>query len=370
MKLSLSNEQQRTALLQSQVDDLLSRHSEEVTQKEEVIKKLNIELDSKAELVVLLTQQIYRLRTKLKQELDSAKICSCPHCYVHNKVSPELKTLVSTPTLGSTTARKCAPLRKSGGTHHSLSESPPALDELPSKYPLRNLVPTPPPSTPPLSSSGRRRAILKMASNPEIRRTLSSAEGRSDLSANYDVKLPRETNTHKITRRKLKTPQEIKRVKIRNAHCDNSHLLTSLKELDIGKNSSNNFISNQDLHGVLPPLVAPPTPDCSEHLSHSNPGHAVDLDKIAEPSLLQQQHHKASYLAKFPGLSSAPPSSLHVLHCNNRPKGHGAGMGSSEKDASNFKQQHGGMLLVKETDQKPSDSRPSWAKGTPLDSVQ
>jgi len=369
VKLSLSKEQQRTALLQSQVDDLLSRHSEEVTHKEDVIKKLNIELDSKAELVVLLTQQIYRLRAKLKQELEKSTICSCPHCYVHSKVSSESRNSVSTPAQASSTGKKGVPLKKYGGAHHHHSESPPASDELLPRYPLRNLVPTPPPSTPPSSASGRRRTIFKMASNPEIG-TLSSSkiEGRSDLLFDHDVKLPKESNAHKITRRKPKTPQnlEISRVKIRNIHCDNSHQLMSLKELEDAKDSPNDA-TNRDLQSILPPLVAPPAPDFHDHLSHSNPGHVLDLDKTPEASLLQQQHNKASYLAKFPGLSSAPPSSLHVLHCNNRQK---SGIVGREEEPLNLKQQHEGMLLVKETDQKPSDSRASWAKSTPLDSVQ
>ena len=367
MKLSLSKEQQKVALLRNQVDDLLSKHSEELTVKDDLIKKFSIELDSKADLVVLLTQQIYRLRAKLKQEFENAAaqsaICSCPHCHVHSKISPEARILLSTPTQGNSQVRKLAPLRKADGRHHTHSV-PTSLNSQPtySKLPPRNLVPTPPPSTPPLSASGRRRVLVKRASTPEIRTLSSSTDTQNDSPFNHESQ---DSYTYEITKRTSRMPRSREgNMRTRNPHEDETH-----------HEDEKDFVTRtvyRDTPAILPPIVTPPTSDLNEEgPRNNNAAHILEVEKLSDASLLQHHHHKASYLAKFPGLSSAPPSSLRVYHRATRSKGQGpiSGVAMTEEDPETLEPE--GMLLVKENDEKTSDSRARWAKGTPaLDSAQ
>ncbi len=335
-------------LLQSQVDDILSKHSEELLVKEETIKKLGTELDSKAEVVVLLTQQIYRLRAKLKQEFDNAAsqsaACSCPHCYVHSKVSPEARVLLKTPTQGSNTMKKHF-LRTSEIRHQHLIEAPPTSDFSPSRFTtMRNLIPTPPPSSPPLSASGRRRPIFKIASKPDLRTLPSTPDAKNGHIS--DNTMQPHSSSQDITRRKSQASQHRDQTLVRIASRYGDGICR--KDSRDTEDTSTSQSVCRNYSPTLPPIiVAPSTTDFNQHLHNS------ERDKLPDATF-SHRHHKASYLTKFPGLSSAPPASLHVLHHSNRHMQSVEDLGSPE--------QHEGTLLVKENDEKACDS--SWANGT------
>lgn len=381
---SLSKEQDKVTLLHHQVDDLVSKHAEDITVRDDFIKRLNVELDSKANLIVLLTQQIYRIRAKLKQELEykstKALVCSCPHCYVHSKISESNEAHSALCSL----EKKLAPLRKADHRHHS-HQSPPSLhstDSLPTTSPVvsgtpaRHLTPTPPPSSPPTSASGWRHGIVKRASTP-MRRSLSSPTDFKNIPSHT---LVQEDHTYHIHKRHTRQRQRIRDEgggsisSGRTSSQEELQQLLSLKDFE-GEDRviRTKSIIRRDGPAILPPIVTSPVPNAEQledtdsvasgsgMLSHV---HCQDLDMVADSPFLQHRH-MASYVAKSPGLSSAPPSSFRVLHRAGRSRGQGQGSRGVVSEEEPDCREAEGTLLVKENERKVSSSAARWAKGTP-----
>lgn len=376
---NLSKEQEKVSILQHQVDELLSKHAEDVTVRDDFIKQLNIELDSKANVIVLLTQQIYRIRAKLKQELEDkttkALICSCPHCYIHSEISE------SKEQQGSLTSRenKLAPLRKANCHHHSY-RSPPSIHNTEDQHSLastssvvsenqtRHLTPTPPLCPPPTSASGWRRGIVRRASTPVRKNSSSPTDIQTRIPSHSQIGIFQDDHTHCIHRRHA---QRLVRDRVGGCAGGGRGIpsqddLQQQLSFEGGNRVTCNRYIRKDGPAVLPPIASLD----AEQLEEQDPGndgvilrsHHQDLDVLADCSILQHRH-MASYTNSL-SLSSAPPGSLRLLHRASRSKGQGqlsGGVVSEESPGCSAE----GTLLVKENKQKVSSTAACWVKGTP-----
>lgn len=326
MQSLLSKEKQNVSLLHHQVNDLLSKHSEDSTVRDNFIKRLNAELDSKANVIVLLTQQIYRVRIKLKQELESkatkALVCSCPHCCVHSKI------LESKTQQGRALCFRKNKLRKAD--HHHLhdvedQDSLSRTSSLVSGLQTRHFNPTPPLSPPPSSATGWWHGIVRRASTP-VRRNSSSPTDSHTILSYSQMGMVQDDHTHHIHRTRRHTQSQSiwdsgggvgSR---RTPSYYELQQLLRLKYLEGENRVIRTKLIPRDSPAILPPIITSPVHN-AEYLEEDHCGsdngsamlshvHCEDLDMVADSSLLQHRHI-GSY--RSPGLSSAPPSSLCVL---------------------------------------------------------
>ena len=324
LQSSLSKEQEKAALLQHQVDHLLTRHTKEVSTRDDTIRQLNGELESKANMIALTTQQLYQARSKLKQEVEArsskTSSCLCPHCHVHRKASPShtdsrlspLREMCSPPSLteggidctGSTTTT-------TGTITTVASEVMPPTAATAGRW----LVPTPPPMSPhpPASSApGRNHSIKKRAGTP-IRR-----QSTPDLQSDHAPHPPQHPHSHHHHHhhhhhRLLRPAQATKQTGLLSAELQQ---LLSLKE-----------VTKREAHTVLPPISSSEVSEDQTCFTALNPQRdqqcvhayqAIQGVNSSSGSGVSSARHGGLILAKSKGLSSAP-STLRVLHYRPRP---------------------------------------------------
>jgi hypothetical protein len=297
LQSSLSKEQEKCALLHHQVEHLLSRHSEEISARDDIVSQLNTELDAKANVIALVTQQLCQVRAKLKQEVEARSkksiSCACPHCLIHRKSAPS-------------TDRKLSTLREaelSSGAENTRGNlhipSPPSV-----------IAPHPPPPMP-----GRNRTIKRRASTPIRRQPSPPQTSLTNLSLDSS------------------TERSQRFLRPKNPLSDFQQFV-GLKD----------GISNPVRRETCP--ILPPIPTFDEDSSTGDvlkQSHSVPVDASAHPRLI---------LAKPKGLSSAP-SALRVLHYGTSERGRGGGNHSGEaKEGSEGEDSafEGTLLLVKEND--------------------
>ena len=350
LESSLSKERENGALLQHQVEDLLTRHSEEVATRDDNIRQLNNELEAKANVIALMTQQLYQTRIKLKQEIEAraavkTNVCVCPHCFVHQKLSSSSGPDSRLSPLREVGSPSPAEADTGSSTNSSLSDT-----TSPGKW----VVPTPPISPrPPPNSVSRNHSIKKRASTP-IRR--QSPSPRNNTSAESGTE-----ETHVNTRWALRPARTSK---------DPGQLSTDLQQL-LSMKEQDKVVARRDTHPVLPPIsqddqttssVSSRARQDSSTSSRTFPGMS------AHP---RHGHHQRLVLAKSKGLSSAP-STLRVLHYGSRtPRQELEEVGSrgvrgvaqeegGGEEGEGVEGSGGAILMVKETDSKGSVGPAQW----------
>ena len=331
LQSSLSKEQESCALLQHQVEHLLSGHSEELSAKDDVISQLNMELDAKASVIALVTQQLCQVRAKLKQEIEARSkkpiSCTCPHCFVHRKVA-------------TSTEGRLSPLQEA---ENKIGIRRELVNAAGSKL----LIPSPPsaapsgaPPYPPLMA-GRNRTIKRRASTPIRRQSPSPNTSPGTSLTNLSLDSSKEKS--------LRPPHVSKYPGILSAE------FLYLKE-DIAKPV------RRETHPILPPITDGPLQDGKKTVSRSYPGNQQIL---ISPGASTLNARRRLILANSKGLSSAP-SGLRVLHYGARSKhdsisgggGGGGGASGKEEEEEEVKEgeevatapEAGTLLLVKEND--------------------
>lgn len=318
LQSSLSKEQESCALLHHQVEHLLTKHSEEISARDDVISQLNTELDAKASVIALVTQQLCQVRAKLKQEVETRSkkpiACVCPHCFVHRK---------------SSTEGKLSPLQEYSSNTGNRMELPNAT-----------LVPSPPSATPPHPPppmASRHRIIKRRASTPIRRQSPSPRNSLINLSLD---------SSKDIT---LRPPR---------ANKDPSILSSDFQEFLSLKDGVAKPV-RRERHPVLPPIPSPLQDEKAAgnlviHSHTSYPGNQ-QISGASNASSSNARHRLI--LAKSKGLSSAP-STLRVLHYGARSKqdsgGGGGTSGAKEEEEAQEEDlaaaPEGALLLVKKND--------------------
>ena len=93
---ALSKCEDKVNLLDHQLEDVTTKFSEEVRLRDESLTNQSSELESKANTIAMLTQQLYNTKIRLRNEIQaktaltashatSNTMCVCPHCHVHRK---------------------------------------------------------------------------------------------------------------------------------------------------------------------------------------------------------------------------------------------------------------------------------------------
>ena len=338
LQSSLSKEKENVALLQYQVDHLLTRHSEDITARDDTINQLNNELDAKANITTLLTQQLCRVREKLKQEIESrtkmSNVCVCQHCFVHRKASSGPPRETDHLTSPSTDA---SDIPNTGKPSPPLSISP---NPQPS-----SISPNPPPSSisprPPLSSAGRNHSIKRRASTP-IRRQLSSPK---NSLTNLSLDLSRGSSSYH-------QQQQQQHLRPARASRGTGSLSSELQQL-LSMNDGSGKPVRRETHPVLPPIPALHGDRSALGMEQPPPTHAHRRC----PQQSSEHLHPRLILAKTKGLSSAP-GTLRVLHyahrnrkdlkeqANTEEDGEEEGVGEGEELTT----PKGTLFLVKEND--------------------
>lgn len=335
LQSSLSKEQESCALLQHQVEHLLSRHSDELSAKDDVISQLNMELDAKASVIALVTQQLCQVRAKLKQEIEARSKkpspCACPHCFVHRKMA--------TSTEGRLSPLQEAECRTNIGR------------ELVNTAGSKLLVPSPPsaipsaPPHPPPPMAGRNRTIKRRASTPIRRQSPSPQTSPGTSLTNLSLDSSKE--------RCLRPPHA------------NKYSGTLSTEFLYLKDSVAKPV-RCETHPILPPISAATDLDGQTAVNQncrSYPGNHQILISPGSSDTSTLNARRRLILANSKGLNSAP-SGLRVLHYGARNQhdsiaggGGGGGGGTSgeeEEKAEEGKEvvtaPEGTLLLVKEND--------------------
>ena len=348
-------------MLQHQVDYLLAKHSEDISSRDEAIKQLNDELDTKAGAVVLLTQQLYQARVKLKQEVEErvqkSTACVCPHCYVHQKMS---KSVSAESRLG--TLHESDPLSR-GYDRDTLSADTAVSSQWRTSPPPQSTPPISPHPPPP--SATRRHSIKRRASTP-IRRHSPSPKSAQSAAGDH---------THHLSQQKSLRPALTAK--------DAGMLSNELQQLLSLKDGSEvKLTRRKETHPVLPPILSSSklTEDCPQDIHTSS----VTLDRTPSGHFVcatvpvpmatdspQTHHHRRLILAKSKGLSSAP-SKLRVLRYSScsraegeEPRGGAAAGGEKEEEEGEggieASSSGGTLLMVKETDRKGTRPVGQWA---------
>ena len=312
-------------LLHQEVDIILSKDANDVSVRDNIIKRLNNELDLKMSVIHRLTQKIYQLHTKLKVKLES-KAFTCSNqreCRKTSDSTEQLKELYFQESM-------LVPLKKvtqNQWTHHN-SEYPDSLACTTSVVPKHHTIQlTPiPPQTSHHSSTCSPRAIMKRASTP-LRRFSMPTNTRIILSHSQTENV-HEDHTHHIHRRHTH----------RQSICDDGPgrrrtLQNKLQQLLSGKDceGKDSVIHTRFVHrdglAVLPPITTAQMPD-TKQLEPQNPGHGSGNDRSV-PSHTHRQVlstlvdssillHRGVVRPECPGPSSNPPSSQCALHQSSR----------------------------------------------------
>ena len=206
------------------MEELDAKFSEEVQIRDEKLSKQSSELDSKANAIATLTQQLYNTKVRLRNELQaknvntttatlshaaSGAVCVCPHCHVHRKKpavtgdryyalgsegAVPVDYQMSPVATGTSSRSRISRIQR---RHFRNSSSPVSQDVrtlsqsesevgyyLPSKTGTKRL-PTPPltPRPPPTSAASPAPSMIRRASNPLRKQSPSPRSSRGQVSS-------------------------------------------------------------------------------------------------------------------------------------------------------------------------------------------
>lgn len=307
-KSELSKQCEKVALLQYQVEQLLTKHAEEISTQETTVGQLNIELEAKANLIALLTQQLYQTRVRLKQEMEAnAQVCACSHHCVDQKASSYSEghnDLIGVDHTNTTL------------TVQSLPTSRPTPKGK-QKQPFLTPPPTYSPHPPSTSLAGQSHHIIKRRASTPIRRHLTTPPARTSLPS---------SSSDQIERRHIHP--------LRPAHTtkDPQILPSELQQLLTLKE-----FAPRDAPPVLPPISSTSKKDTDQisiqdqsalgdsqdhsivgiEYSHAHHNLSSSSPSSSSGAGSSSFHHRRLVLAKSQGLCSAP-STLRVLRYNTR----------------------------------------------------
>ena len=226
LRSALTSSEDKIHLLDHQLEELDTKFSEELQIRDESLNKQNSELDSKANTIATLTQQLYNTKVRLRNELQakttaatasshavSSGVCVCPHCHVHRKSKPAITgdryyalggdggvvpvglgaDYQMSPSIATSRSRVSRIQRR----HFRNSSSPVSQDVRnlsqsesedgyfsPSKTGTRMLPATPSltPRPPPTSAASPAPSMIRRASNPMRKQSPSLRSSRGQIS--------------------------------------------------------------------------------------------------------------------------------------------------------------------------------------------
>ena len=233
LRSTLTSSEDKIHLLDHQLEELNTKFCEEVQTRDEKLSKQSSELDSKANTIATLTQQLYNTKVRLRNELQakidtktstvtavsshaaSGAACVCPHCHLHRKkpavtgdryyalgeggVKVPTDYQVTPIATGGTSSRSRISriqrrhFRNSSSpvsqdvrnlSHHSESEDS-YYYHSPSKIGTFKRLPTPPltPRPPPTSAASPAPSMIRRASNPIRKQSPSPRSSRDQISS-------------------------------------------------------------------------------------------------------------------------------------------------------------------------------------------
>ena len=227
LRSALTSSEDKIHLLDHQLEELDTKFSEEVQIRDEQLSKQGSELESKANTIAMLTQQLYNTQVRLRNELQlqaknvntttatsspatSSAVCVCPHCHVHRKkpavtgdrycaLSEGIVPVdyqMSTGTATGTSSR--SRISRIQRRHFRNSSSPAAQDVRNLSEPEDNnyyspsktatgtkRLPTPPltPRPPPTTAAFPAPSMIRRASNPIRKQSPSPRSSRGQASS-------------------------------------------------------------------------------------------------------------------------------------------------------------------------------------------
>ena len=213
LRSALTSTGDQVHLLNHQLEELDVKFSEEVRIRDEKLNKQSSDLESKANTVAMLTQQLYNTKVRLRNELQaqsvngsasshttSSTVCVCPHCHFHKRspahVTDERCALVEGGVPAATGANNnWSRISRIQRRHFRNSSSPVAQDVRNfSEFSDDNLfskqrtsgrrLPTPPLTPrPPPTAAYRASSMIRRASNPIRKQSPSPWSSRGQLSS-------------------------------------------------------------------------------------------------------------------------------------------------------------------------------------------
>ena len=214
LRSALTSSEDKINLLDHQLEEVSAKFSEEVRTRDESLCKQNSELESKANTIAMLTQQLYNTKIRLRNEIQaknvnttstshptSSAVCMCPHCHVHRKkpsVTGEryyaLNERVVDYQMPATSTSSRSRISRIQRRHFRNSSSPVAQDVshlcdsddlncLPNKTSTTKRLPTPPltPRPPPTTSPAP--SMIRRASNPLRKQSPSPRSSKGQVSS-------------------------------------------------------------------------------------------------------------------------------------------------------------------------------------------
>lgn len=232
LRSALTSSEDKIHLLDHQLEELNTKFSEEVQIRDETVNKQNSELDSKANTIAMLTQQLYNTKVRLRNELQAtttataasshaapSSVCVCPHCHVHRKNKPAVTgdryyalgsdggvvpvglgaaDYQMSPSIATGAGSSRSRVSRIQRRHFRNSSSPVSQDVRnlsqsesedgyfsPSKAGTRMLPATPPltPRPPPTSAASPAPSMIRRASNPMRKQSPSPRSSRGQISS-------------------------------------------------------------------------------------------------------------------------------------------------------------------------------------------
>lgn len=386
---TLTTQKENTTLLQHQLKEMEAKYTEDLNSREEALRKLNADLETKSNTVALITQQYHQLSLRFHQELEASTLVNTCTCHKHhvcnpvivneeNTVDTELEVLHShqqyrglrlpNPPLGisrrtpTTIQRRrfhrttSSPVPCEASSMSSLENSTPNI--ISSSADRR--LPTPPMSPRPLSSSSSP-PHLRRASRPVRRQTPSL--GSAVSVRNIDNTSVTSSNP----------PPSRSHVKLRSNHNQSYDRSTSSMPLDPVRRQKHRALPPDVIQSrekdvqilpkpsppILPPIVAGA---CMSNSDYSNtPQSQVEsVSLMSSTSSLSnssyqstppshRRQHRHFILSRAQGLSSAPVRTMKVLCYGQTGLDRHDNEDITEEDSKGGLEAADGMLLVKET---------------------
>ncbi len=319
LKASLSRKQEDVDLIQHQLDQLLSKHAEDINLRDQTISQLNCDLEAKACMIAFLTQQLHQTRTRLKKDSSS---CVCLDCKALRQKAEQQTMPLREPKLGSKDQQNMTT------SLVDLDSDPSSLSML-STEAKKSASLSPFSPRPPSSSDGPNHRFVRRASTP-MRRHSSSPRSLSD--GNMD-------HTHHIHYRRPLKPACASR--------DPKVLPFELQQLLDSKEEATKLILRDS------PRVLPPISSNQRILEEAyNPLSSMsDIDNVPQgysPNIPSSRSKpRRLIMAQSQGLSSAP-STLRVLTYTTRTRQATQDLRQGVSDEGATVE---GTLLVKESEE-------------------
>ena len=351
---ALSAREERSSLLGYQLAESEKKFAEEVKSREDKIGQLGVELESKANTVAYLTQQLHQSKLRLKKALEKHTYAA-PTCTAAGDAV--LQPGSSNAVLGTASTR---PYRTSRVVRRTVSSPvPQEVASLTSVSPEAKTVrylPTPPlPPRPPSSpQTTPPYPLIRRASTPRRRKSDRSPETSSPQNLPESGEFTTQPRPPSVSPRQPSggSRTNLDPVRAQRYHPsppDISDILQSQK--------STVSVITKPTPPVLPPIQSDTCMHAERHCSVASSlmdvlpqSKSVDCYTSSEspdtPSSRPQHYprrHRHIVLAKSQGLSSAP-SALRVLHYGPR----GVERERKETDVSSKPGAAQGTLMVKE----------------------